>query len=190
MGPRTRPHPSRQELTWATDMAVFMQHLVGRKMPNVELEATSGSPVNLSKVIGPAVIFCYPFTGRPGYSDPPNWDHIPGAHGSTPQALAYSAAYGDFRRLGVKLFGLSLLGTEWQRDFVTRNSLTFRLLSDAQRTFSSRLGLPLFETGGATYVQRLTFITQDGVITALRFPVPEPEHEAADVLEMLQSQPR
>lgn len=171
-------------------MAIFMQHLVGRKMPNVDLEATSGSPVNLSKIIGAAVIFCYPYTGRPGYADPPNWDHIPGAHGSTPQALAYSRAYGDFRRLGVKLFGLSLLSTEWQRDFVSRNSLTFRLLSDSERAFSSRLGLPLFETGGATYVQRLTFITHGGMITAVRFPVPEPEHDAADVLDALQAQPR
>lgn len=165
---------------------VFMQHLVGRKLPNVDLEATSGSPVNLSKLAGPAVVFCYPYTGRPGHPDPLNWDHIPGAHGSTPQALAYSEAYGHFRRLGVKLFGLSLLSTEWQRDFVARNGLTFRLLSDAARNFSSRLGLPLFETGGAAYVQRMTFIMHDGVIQALRYPVPEPEHDAADVLAMIQ----
>ena len=171
-------------------MAVFMQHLVGRKMPSVDLEATSGSPVNPAKILGTAVIFCYPFTGRPSYSDPPNWDHIPGAHGSTPQALAYSERYGDFRRLGVKLFGLSLLSTEWQRDFVARNSFTFRLLSDDTRAFSSRLGLPLFETGGVAYIQRLTFILHDGIINAVRFPVPEPQHDAADVLEMLQAQPR
>ncbi len=164
---------------------VFMQHLVGRRMPNVELEATSGSPVNPSKIIGPAVIFCYPFTGRPGYPNPPNWDHIPGAHGSTPQALAYSEAYGHFRRLGVKLFGVSLLSTEWQRDFVARNSLSFRLLSDHARTFSSRLGLPLFETGGELYLQRLTFITHDGIVSALRYPIPEPENDAAEVLAML-----
>jgi peroxiredoxin len=157
---------------------VFMKYLVGRKMPNIGLEATSGSPVNPAKILGPAVIFCYPFTGRPGYSDPPNWDHIPGAHGSTPQALAYSNAYGSFRRLGVKLFGLSLLDIEWQRDFVARNNLTFRLLSDSDRSFSSRMGLPLFETGGALYLQRLTFIIHDGIVTALRYPVPEPEHDA------------
>ena len=56
------------------------------RVPNVELEATSGAPVNPARIIGPAVIFCYPFTGRPGYPNPPNWDHIKGAHGSTPQA--------------------------------------------------------------------------------------------------------
>ena len=55
-------------------------------MNELELEATSGAPVNPARIIGPAVIFCYPFTGRPGYPNPPNWDHIKGAHGSTPQA--------------------------------------------------------------------------------------------------------
>lgn len=164
----------------------LMGHLIGRRMPNVDLEPTSGSPVNPAKILGPAVIFCYPYTGRPGYENPPNWDHIPGAHGSTPQALAYSAAYGHFRRLGVKLYGLSFQDTEWQRDFVARNGLTFRLLSDAPRGFSSRLGLPFFETGGAAYLQRMTFIAHDGVITAMRFPVPEPERDAEIVLEMLQ----
>ena len=164
---------------------VFMQHLVGRKMPNVDLEATSGSPVNPSRILGPAVIFCYPYTGRPGHADPHNWDHIPGAHGSTPQALAYSEAYGHFRRLGVKLFGLSLLSTEWQKEFVTRNGLTFRLLSDEDRGFQSRLGLPMFETGGELYLQRLTFILHDGIISSIRFPIPEPERDAAEVLAAL-----
>lgn len=154
-------------------------------MPNVDLEATSGSPVNPSRLQGPAVIFCYPYTGRPGFADPPNWDHIPGAHGSTPQALAYSEVYGHFRRLGVKLFGLSLLASEWQREFVQRNGLTFRLLSDHGRLFQSRLGLPLFETGGELYLQRITFITHDGVISAVRFPVREPERDAAEVLAEL-----
>ena len=161
---------------------VFMQHLVGRRMPDVPLEATSGSPVSLAAIRGRAVIFCYPFTGRPGHPNPPDWDHIPGAHGSTPQALAYSSAYGEFRRLGVTLFGLSMLSPEWQRDFVSRNKLSFRLLSDQQRAVQSRLGLPMFETGGALYLQRMTFVLQDGIIASLRFPVPEPENDAAEVL--------
>ncbi|MCB1380871.1 MAG: peroxiredoxin [Alphaproteobacteria bacterium] len=166
---------------------VHMQHLVGRRMPAVDLEATSGSPVNPSKLLGPAVIFCYPYTGRPGYADPPHWDHIPGAHGSTKQSVAYSAAYGSFRRLGVKLFGLSLQDTEWQREFVKRTGLTFRLLSDTGRGFSGRLGLPLFETGGVDYLQRLTIVANDGIITKLRYPVPDPEADASEVLELVQA---
>ncbi len=160
----------------------FLQHLVGRAMPDVPLEATSGSPVSLARVPGTAVVFCYPYTGRPGYPDPPNWDHIPGAHGSTPQALAYAEAYGRFRRLGIKLYGLSLLDTAWQQEFVSRHRVTFRLLSDQSRAGQSGLALPLFETGGVTYLQRITFVLRDGVITVVRFPIAEPEHDAAEVL--------
>jgi peroxiredoxin len=163
----------------------LLSHLIGRRMPSVDLEATSGSPVNLGKLLGPAVVFCYPYTGRPGYADPPNWDHIPGAHGSTPQARVYSETYGQFRRLGIKLYGLSFQDTEWQREFVTRNRLSYRLLTDAPRGLSSRLGLPFFETGGAAYLQRMTFMIHDGVITAMRFPVSEPEKDAETVLEMI-----
>ncbi|WP_290542708.1 redoxin domain-containing protein [Aestuariivirga sp.] len=159
-----------------------MQHLQGRRMPNVGLEATSGAPVNPARIQGPAVIFCYPFTGRPGHPNPPHWDDIRGAHGSTPQALAYSELYGEFRRLGVKLFGLSLLTSEWQQDFVARNGLSYRLLSDRGRLFQSRLGLPMFETGGGLYLQRITFIVHDGIISSVRFPVPEPERDAAEAL--------
>jgi hypothetical protein len=35
------------------------------------------------------------------------------------------------------------------------------------------------------YLQRMTFALQDGVITAVRFPVPEPEQDAAEVLALL-----
>ena len=87
--------------------------------------------------------------------------------------------------MGVKLFGLSMLASEWQRDFVTRNKLTYRLLSDESRAVQSALGLPMFETGGALYLQRLTFILQDGIISAVRFPIPEPEKDAAEVLAAL-----
>ena len=166
---------------------IHMQHLVGRRMPDVDLEASSGSPVNPAKILGPAVIFCYPWTGRPGYPNPPHWDEIPGAHGSTPQALAYSNAYGQFRRLGIKLFGLSLQDTEWQREFVKRTGLSFRLLSDAPRKFSGRMGLPLFETSGVDYLQRLTFVTRDGVIETVRYPVKEPELDAEQTLAQFPS---
>jgi peroxiredoxin len=160
----------------------FLQHLVGRSMPDVALEATSGSPVSLARIPGMAVIFCYPYTGRPGHPNPPNWDHIPGAHGSTPQALAYAEAYGQFRRLGVKLFGLSLIDTEWQQDFASRNRLSFRLLSDPLRAVPRQLSLPTFETGGVVYLQRMTFVITDGLISHVRFPVPDPAADAAEVL--------
>ena len=135
---------------------------------------------------GRAVIFCYPWTGRPGHADPPDWDTIPGAHGSTPQAQAYSMACEHFRSIGVKLFGLSLQDAGWQQEFATRHGLPFPLLSDAERKFSTALGLPSFTTGGIEYLKRLTLIVCDGVIEAVRFPVLAPEKDAEETLTLLQ----
>ena len=73
----------------------------------------------------------------------------------------------------------------YPKDFVARNKLTFRLLSDEDRAFQSRLGLPMFETAGELYLQRLTFILHDGIISSVRYPIPEPERDAAEVLAAL-----
>jgi peroxiredoxin len=154
-------------------------------MPDVLLPSTAGAPVNLSMLKGRAVVFCYPFTGRPGHPDPQGWDDIPGAHGSTPQALAFSKLYGEFRNLGAKILGLSFLSTEWQQDFAARNQLPFPLLSDEQRDFANSLGLTAFKAGEQDYLTRRTFIIKDGVIILDVFPVSNPEENAPDVLRLL-----
>jgi peroxiredoxin len=161
-----------------------LQHLVGRTLPDVALASTSGDLELLARIKGRAVIFCYPWTGRPGHANPPDWDTIPGAHGSTPQAEAYSMACERFRNVGVKLFGLSMQDSGWQQEFATRHGLMFPLLSDAERKFSTALGLPSFTAGATDYLKRLTLITRDGVIEAVKFPVPAPEKDAGEILAM------
>jgi peroxiredoxin len=94
MGSRTRPLDAREGLR--------VLAAVGQALPDVELPATTGAPVNLRRLPGSTVIFCYPWTGRPGLPDPPGWDNIPGAHGSTPQAQAYAALHADFVKNDVK----------------------------------------------------------------------------------------
>ncbi len=164
-----------------------MRHLVGCKLPDVALPSTGGVVEMPARMKGCTVIFCYPWTGRPGTPDPPGWDDIPGAHGSTPQALAYSSAHGQFRARLAAVFGLSLQDTEWQREFALRCDLPFPLLSDAARLFSRALGLPMFETGGQSYLERLTLIVREGVMVGLRYPVTRPEEDAAETLALLES---
>ncbi len=41
-------------------------HLAGRAVPDLELPATDGGSVNLSKLGGRSVVYIYPRTGRPG----------------------------------------------------------------------------------------------------------------------------
>ncbi|MBS0270185.1 MAG: peroxiredoxin, partial [Proteobacteria bacterium] len=63
------------------------KHLIaGTRLPDVALPATRGASVNLARYQERAVLFAYPMTGTPGVANPPDWDVIPGAHGSTPEA--------------------------------------------------------------------------------------------------------
>ncbi|MGQ0485128.1 MAG: peroxiredoxin [Hyphomicrobiales bacterium] len=164
-----------------------MLHLVGRKLPAVALPSTGSAVEMPARMTGCTVIFCYPWTGRPGTPDPPGWDAIPGAHGSTPQALAYSSAHGQFRARAAAVFGLSLQDTGWQREFAFRCGLPFPLLSDESRQFSQALGLPTFETGGEDYLERLTLIARGGVIVGLRYPVVDPGRDSEETLALLAS---
>ena len=71
----------------------------GRRMPDIELPTTAGRSVSFARLAGRAIVYCYPWTGRPGEPNPPGWDDIPGAHGSTPQAEGFRDLYDGFRQV-------------------------------------------------------------------------------------------
>ncbi|HEY0336293.1 MAG TPA: peroxiredoxin, partial [Burkholderiales bacterium] len=64
-------------------------HLRGMRMPSVKLRATGGSLVDVSKLPGRTIVYCYPRTGRPDQEIPKGWNDIPGARGCTPQSCAF-----------------------------------------------------------------------------------------------------
>lgn len=156
--------------------------LPGTRLPDVALPATRGAPVNLARFQERAVLFVYPFTGTPGEANPPDWDKIPGAHGSTPEAEGFRDCYGEFQTLGFEVFGLSGQTSEAQKAFAARVGLPFQVLSDAQLAFADALQLPRFETGGVTYLKRLTFIVRNGVIYRTIYPVQKPETHAREIV--------
>ena len=164
-----------------------MQHLLGRSLPSISLQSTTGQLVDPSVVKGRAVFFCYPYTGKPGVPDPEGWDSIAGAHGSTPQAQAYSMLYNDFCNSGIKLFGVSFQSPEWQLECAVRLALQVPLLSDENRQFAEKLGLPMFKAGQQSFIRRTTLIVRDGVITnAIQ---PEAPAKDAELVLALMSQP-
>jgi peroxiredoxin len=163
-----------------------VQHLIGRRLPDLDLPSTDGFAFNLSAANGTFVVFCFPYTGRPDVPNPPDWDNIPGAHGSTPQAQAFSKHYEEFKRLDIKVFGLSFQDTEWQCEFVKRTSLRVPLLSDQRKLFSNTLGLPTFKAGTQDYLRRITFVSKDGLITQVRYPIDVPENDAAETLKLIE----
>jgi len=162
------------------------RHLVRRyKIPDVALPTTAGREVSFARMPGRTVVFFYPWTGRPGLPDPPGWDEIPGAHGSTPEAEGFRSLFTAFERLDTAVFGVSTQGIDHQRELVERLALPFAIASDAGLAFSRALALPTFETGGTTFLKRLTLVILDGRIEHLYYPVHPPDAHAREVLAWL-----
>lgn len=161
-------------------------HLVaGLALRSVPLASSAGVSIDLSAIGGRSVVFVYPYTGTPGVPNPPDWDIIPGAHGSTPEAEGFRDAMPEFAFRGYKVFGLSAQSSAEQQAFARRASLTFPLLSDDGLAFANALRLPRFETGGTTYLKRLTLLLDNGRIARCVYPVHPPDTHARAVLAAL-----
>jgi peroxiredoxin len=162
------------------------KHIIpGTRLPDVALTAVRGAPVNLARFQERAIIFVYPYTGTPGEPNPPRWDDIAGAHGSTPEAEGFRDLHAQFELRGYEVFGLSGQTSEAQRAFATRAGLPYLLVSDAQLHFADALDLPRFETGGVMYLKRLTLVVRNGVIYRCIYPVHPPHTHAAALLAEL-----
>ena len=91
-------------------------HLRGAHLPGITLPSTLGGEVNLSTRPGAAIVYVYPWTGRPGLPDPPGWDDVAGAHGSTPETVSFRDRYASFQSLAVSQRYCSVsLGGKQQR---------------------------------------------------------------------------
>jgi peroxiredoxin len=166
-------------------------HLMGQKLPDVALRATSGSPVNLSRLGGRTVLYIYPRTGVPGVDPPPGWDQIPGARGCTPQSCGFRDHFEELKKLGVThVFGLSTQDTGYQREAAERLHLPFPILSDADLDFARALHLPLFMTSGMMLLSRMALVVDDGVIKKVFYPVFPPDQNAAEVVAWLRDNRR
>jgi peroxiredoxin len=157
----------------------------GLALPGVSLPATTGREICIADAPGTSVLIVYPWSGRPGVPNPPNWDDIEGAHGSTPELEGFRDLAGEFATLNAALFGLSRQTTDWQREMAARLRLPFPILSDADGRFASALSLPSFSTGGEIYLKRLTLVVSSGMIETIFSPVPDPASHASEVLRWL-----
>jgi peroxiredoxin len=160
----------------------------GSALPPVSLPATDGLVVCLAALPGRSVVAVYPWTGRPGHPNPPNWDVIAGAHGSTPELEGFRGLSERFAQQGARVFALSRQTTDYQRELVARLGLPFPILSDAEGRFASALRLPTFATGGEIYLKRLTLVVADGRIAHVFYPVPDPAGHATEVLTWIEGQ--
>ncbi len=157
----------------------------GRRLPDLELPTTAGRRISLARLAERAIVYCYPWTGRPGAPNPPGWDDIPGAHGSTPQTEGFRDLYVGFRQVGAEVFGLSTQPSDYQRELVERLEVPFEMISDADFALQRALSLPTFATGGVTYLRRLTLCIRDGRIERVYYPIAAPAAHAREVCAWL-----
>ena len=154
----------------------------------IALPATSGAPVNLSKLKGRTVLYVYPRTGVPGVDAPPGWDQIPGARGCTPQSCGFRDHFAELKALGVaQVFGLSTQDTGYQQEAADRLHLPFPILSDAELNLATSLHLPMFMTSGMTLLARMALVIEDGKIVKVFYPVFPPDKNAEEVVAWLRA---
>ena len=160
-------------------------HLIGMKLPDINLIATDGSVVNLSKQERKTVVYCYPMTGKPGVPLPEGWDEIPGARGCTPQSCSFRDHHSELSELGADVFGLSAQDTEYQREMAERLHLPFLVLSDNNFKFCEAMRLPTFEVNGMRLLKRVTLVTENNVVINVHYPVFPSDSDAAWVVGQL-----
>ena len=160
-------------------------HLIGMKLPDIDLLATDGSVVNLSAQKRKTVVYCYPMTGKPGIPLPEGWDEIPGARGCTPQSCSFRDHHSELSALGADVFGLSAQDTEYQREMVERLHLPFLVLSDANFKFCELMRLPTFEVNGMRLLKRVTMIAENNTIMKVHYPIFPSDSDAPWVIEQL-----
>ena len=164
-------------------------HLPGSMVPSVVLQSTAGRIVDLSSLTGRVIVYCYPRTGEPDRDPPAGWNEIPGARGCTPQSCAFRDIHHEYRKMGVRIFGLSTQDSDYQREAVRRLHLPFELLSDEDLELTRALRLPTFDVEGMTLIKRLTLVLRDGTIEKVFYPVFPPDANAGIVLEWLAANP-
>ena len=165
-------------------------HLTGLQIPDISLASTTGESVNLARIGGRTILFCYPRTGEPGQPVPKAWDEIPGARGCTPQCCGFRDSYSELKSAGANhVFGLSTQDTDYQREAANRLNLPYPLLSDRDLKLARALTLPTFEFNLMTLIKRLTLIIDEGRITHVFYPVFPPDQSASQTLKWLKANP-
>ena len=164
-------------------------HLTGIALPSVPLPSTAGRLVDLSRIKGRTVVYCYPRTGQPDRDPPHGWNDLPGARGCTPQSCAFRDHYAEVQGYGAQVFGLSTQDTDYQREAVERLHLPFELLSDERLVFANALRLPTFVVESMVLIKRLTLIICDGRIERVFYPVFPPDKNADEVINWLSQNP-
>ncbi len=147
---------------------------VGMKAPDFSLIDKNGKRVSLSDFKGKKIVlYFYPKDNTPG---------------CTRQACAFAAAYGEFKRRGIEVIGVSKDSVLSHAKFVEKYNLPFVLLSDPDLVVANAYGVVKEKNmyGKLTIgVVRTTFIIDENFNILKIMPKVKPDTNAAEILAEL-----
>jgi peroxiredoxin Q/BCP len=146
---------------------------IGDPIPAVAAVDQDGKTVNLADAAktGYTLVYFYPKAMTPG---------------CTAQACSLRDAYQDLQQRGVKVYGVSLDTVDTQKEFQSKESLPFELLSDTDHKVTSAFGVPLTKN---SFAARQAYLFKDGRLVWLDTKA-STDKQAADVLVVLSGNKR
>ena len=161
-------------------------HLTNFTIPPISLPNQDGNLLRLNRLdTFKIVLYCYPMTGRPDRSLPPNWDSIPGARGCTPQTCGFRDNYDEIVSLNAIPIGVSTQSVDDLKEMVTRLGVNYDVVSDINLEFAKKLNLPTFTIDDKTFLRRTTIIIEKSVIKKVFYPIFPPNKHVHEVIEWL-----
>jgi thioredoxin-dependent peroxiredoxin len=141
---------------------------LGDPIPTVSASDQDGKTVDLADAAkgGYTLVYFYPKAMTPG---------------CTAQACSLRDAYQNLQEKGVKVFGVSLDAVDTQKEFQTKESLPFELLSDTDHKITAAFGVPLMKN---SFAARQAYLFKDGRLVWLDTKA-STDKQAADVLAVL-----
>ena len=164
------------------------KHLLGKAIPDISLPNQDGSYLKIKRNVSfRIVLYCYPMTGNPEKSLPPNWDDIPGARGCTPQTYSFRDHYDDLVKYNAIPIGLSTQQIPELKEMVTRLNVPYDVVSDCDLKFANLMNLPTFKIGEKEFIKRLTLIIEKSIIKKVFYPIFPPDLHIKHVLNWLKT---
>ncbi|MEA3190621.1 MAG: thioredoxin-dependent peroxiredoxin [Thermoplasmata archaeon] len=141
----------------------------GKKLPAVRFTDQDGNPVKASDLKAPYVLFAYPKDDTPG---------------CTKEACGIRDAWGDFRKAGLGVYGVSKDDAKSHQKFIAKYELPFSLLTADEATLD-KLGFWKEKSMyGKTYMgisRESLLVGADGKVLK-HYAKVKPEEHAAEIL--------
>ena len=164
------------------------QHLLGRNIPEISLQSSTGHSLDVSKINHKfTILYFFPMMVTPGENLPLGWNNIPGARGCTPQNIVISKYNKDLQKYNATVVGISTQSIDELRKLSVLRKLSQLLMSDNELKFQDKLNIPTFNVENKTMYKRLTLIVKDSKIIKVFYPIFPPDEHVFEIMEWLEN---